>query len=251
MTCDWNVLAVTTLARLLAPRGHVLVGTNAAAQMAGALLARELSGGRIRVSVIGSRKHSFLTDDLSEIFDCAARGRFDAFMIGGGQIDGQANINLVGVGQHPRMQVRWSGSHGTPLLYLMIPNIIIFRERHTREVMVDKVDFISTPGTSPAEVYRPGGPTGMLTGKGVFSFDKRTARFRLESLHPGTDLRDILQNTGFAFDHDEAPPATALPSNEVATLLRDAVCPEVAEIYPRFAQALSRGVDTHLAHASS
>ena len=69
---------------------------------AAALLARERSGGRLRVSVLGSERHNPFTDGGVELFDCAAQGRIDAFFLGGGQIDGAANINLVGVGGYPQ-----------------------------------------------------------------------------------------------------------------------------------------------------
>ena len=52
-----------------------------------------------------------------ELFDCAAQGRVDAFFLGGGQIDGQGNINLVGTGDYPQNDVRWPGSFGSAFLY--------------------------------------------------------------------------------------------------------------------------------------
>ena len=58
-------------------------------------------GGALRVSVLGSARHNPFTDGGRELFDCAAQGRIDAFFLGGGQIDGAANINLVGVGGYP------------------------------------------------------------------------------------------------------------------------------------------------------
>jgi glutaconate CoA-transferase subunit B len=238
MRAGWNLFSVCALARLLRSRNHVLIGTNAAPHMSAALLAQSLPGSALKVSVIGSGKHSFLTDDLAEIFHCAAQGRFDCFILGGGQIDGQANVNLVGIGEHPRMKVRWPGSHGTPLLYLMIPNAIIFREEHTRRVMVEKVDFVSAPGTSPPEMFRPGGPAALLTSLGQFSFDAKQRRFRLESCHPGHTVQEIVDNTAFIF---ELPPDVAVtpePSAEEARLIIGGVADEVAEIYPQYAATL-------------
>ena len=55
----------------------------------------------MRVSVLGSERHNPFTDGNVELFDCAAQGRIDAFFLGGGQIDGAANINL-GVRGYPR-----------------------------------------------------------------------------------------------------------------------------------------------------
>src|SRR5687768_10880943 len=106
MKAPWNLFAVCALARLLRLRSHVLIGTNAAPHMSAALLAQRLSAGASRLTVIGSRTYSFFPDDLAEVFTCAAQGRFDSFVVGGGQIDGQANINLVGVGQHPNCKLR-------------------------------------------------------------------------------------------------------------------------------------------------
>lgn len=239
MRAGWNLFSVCCLSRLLRERSHVLIGTNAAPHMSAALLTQSLNG-KLKVTVIGSGKHSFLTDDLAEAFHCAAQGRFDCFVIGGGQIDGQANINLVGVGEHPKFKVRWPGSHGTPLLYLMIPNAIIFREEHTRRVMVGKVDFISAPGTSQPEMFRPGGPASMLTNLGLFSFDAKAKRFRLVSVHPGRTVQEILDNTAFDFDRPAEVPVTAEPTREEAEGLLAGVTKEVGEIYPQYADELAR-----------
>jgi glutaconate CoA-transferase subunit B len=247
MRAGWNLFSVCVLSRLLRERSHVLIGTNAAPHMSAALLAQALTDGRLKVTVIGSGKHSFLTDDLAEAFHCAAQGRFDCFVIGGGQIDGEANINLVGVGEHPKLKVRWPGSHGTPLLYLMIPNAIIFREEHTRRVMVEKVDFISAPGTSKPELFRPGGPGSMLTNLGLFSFDAGLRRFRLESCHPGKTVKDIVDNTAFRFDLPADVPVTEEPRKEEAEAVAGGIAAEVAEIYPDYAAELKRQAAAFLA----
>ena len=158
---------------MLERRRHPLVGTNAPVQAAAALLARALSGDAMRLTMLGSRKYSLLTEDLGELFESAARGVYDAFFVGGGQIDGQANVNLVGLGEYPNLTKRWPGSHGTPLLYMMIPNIVLSpRGPHDRRTLVSKVDFISAPGISPPEVFRPGGPVAMVTARCVFDFHK-------------------------------------------------------------------------------
>lgn len=246
MRAGWNLFSVCALSRLLRERTHVLIGTNAAPHMAAALLAQSLPESSLKVSVIGSGKHSFLTDDLAEIFHCAAQGRFDCFILGGGQIDGQANVNLVGIGEHPRMKVRWPGSHGTPLLYLMIPNAIIFREEHTRRVLVEKVDFVSAPGTSAPEMFRPGGPASLLTSLGLFSFDAAKKRFRLESVHPGHAEQEVADNTAFAFDRAARVGVTPEPTAEDARHILDGVAAEVGEIYPQFAETLKAQAGAYL-----
>jgi glutaconate CoA-transferase, subunit B len=228
-------LLIAVVARLLAGVRHAAVGTSLPIPGAGALLARALAGGSMRVSVLGSRRNSFFTNGGVELFDLAAQGRIDTFFLGGGQIDGQGNINLVGTGEYPRNEVRWPGSFGSAYLYFLVPRVILFREEHTRRVMVPQVDFVSAPGSSPHNVYRPGGPHALLTGLGLFSFDSVRQRFRLESVHPGRSVEEVLDQTGFAFDRPEAVPATPPPSGEVLRLIRTKVREEIAETYPRFA----------------
>ncbi len=232
-------LLIAVIARLLAGCRHVAVGASSPIPGSGALLARALSGGSMRVSVLGSRKNSFFTSGGVELFDLAAQGRIDAFFLGGGQIDGEANINLVGAGEYPRSAVRWPGSFGSAYLYFLIPRVILFREEHTRRVMVPKVDFVSAPGTSERNVYRPGGPHALLTGLGLFSFDRTRRRFRLESVHPGHTVEEIRDNTGFEFDCPERVQTTAGPDAEMLSLIRGSIRSEIAETYPRFAGSLA------------
>ena len=232
---------IAVIARLLEGCRHVAVGSSSPIPGSAALLARELSRveGRepMRVSVLGSRRNNFFTSGGGELFDLAAQGRIDAFFLGGGQIDGEANINLVGTGDYPRSQVRWPGSFGSAYLYFLVPRVILFREEHTRRVFVPKVDFISAPGTSDASVYRPGGPHALVTSLALFSFDKARRRFRLESIHPGHTLEEILDNTGFEFDRPAAVPTTPAPEPERLALIRGKIRAEIAETYPRFAAA--------------
>ena len=145
-------ILIAAIADLLTGVRTVAVGASSPIPAAGAMLlrARNETRGRmrIRIAVLGSREHNFFTNGAFELFDCAAQGRIDAFFLGGGQIDGQANINLVGIGDYPRTEVRWPGSFGSAFLYYAVPRVILFREEHSRRVFVDKVDFVSAPGTS-------------------------------------------------------------------------------------------------------
>jgi glutaconate CoA-transferase subunit B len=235
-------LLIDVLARMLEGLAHVAVGAASPIPGAAALLARERAGGRLRVSVLGSERHNPFTDGGVELFDCAAQGRIDAFFLGGGQIDGEANINLVGVGGYPQSRVRWPGSFGSAYIYFVVPRVILFREEHTPRVLVPRVDFVSAPGISSPHVYRPGGPHALVTGRCVFAFDRARRRFRLQSVHPGHTVEEVVANTGFEFDLPEAVPETPAPSPETLALIRGPVGAAIAETYPRFAaEALAIG----------
>lgn len=240
MSVSPTEILVAAIARLLAGCRNVVIGNASPIPGSAALLARELAGGAMRLTILGSRKHTDFTDGGVETFDRAAQGRVDAFFLGGGQIDGEANINLVGAGgAYPRSSVRWPGSYGSAYLYFLVPKVILFREEHSPRVLVPKVDFVSAPGTSPPGVYRPGGPWKLATGRALFAFDKARKRFALESVHPGHTVGEVVANTGFDFDRPATVPVTAAPDAGVLALIRGKVRDEIAETYPKFAGGLA------------
>jgi glutaconate CoA-transferase, subunit B len=234
-------LLIATIADLLDGVRHVAVGASSPIPAAGAMLLRarnEISGRkRVRISILGSQQHNFFTNGGVELFDCAAQGRVDAFFLGGGQIDGQANINLVGTGDYPANDVRWPGCFGSAFLYFTVPRVILFREEHSPRVFVDKVDYISTPGSSEG-VARSGGPYALLTGMALFSFDPLRKRFALRSVHRGSTSVDVRKNTGFDYDSPADLPQTRAPDAAALALLRSRVTQELAETYPQFAEML-------------
>jgi glutaconate CoA-transferase subunit B len=232
-------IMIGAIAGMLAGLGHIAVGASSPIPGSAALLTRALSKGRTRVSVLGSRENNPFTDGGRELFDCAGQGRIDAFFLSGGQIDGAANVNLVGVGDldgYPRARARFPGSFGSSYLYFVVPRVILFREEHTPRTLVEKVDFISAPGTSPPDVYRPGGPHALVTSLCVFSFDRRRGRFALQSAHPGVTADDVREATGFDYDVPARVPETAPLDAASLELLRSKVAREVAETYPAFAK---------------
>lgn len=240
---------IVTIASLLEGARHVAVGASSPIPAAAAMLLRAqkevAKAPAVRLSILGSVKHNLFTNGSTELFDCAGQGRIDAFFLGGGQIDGQGNINLVGIGEYPNTRVRWPGSFGSAYLYFTVPKVILFREEHSPRVFVDKVDFISAPGTSDPGVYRKGGPYALLTGLGLFMFDPKKARFRLVHMHPGHTLDEIQAATGFSFDVDPQLSVTPSPDAATLSLLRGRVLNELQETYPDFAKQLTQ----EIAHA--
>ena len=229
-------ILIGVVLRLLAGTKHVAVGANSPMPAAAAFLAQRLGGGRPHVSLQQSPKHNLFTDGGRELFDAAGQGRIDAFFLSGAQIDGQGNINLVAIGDYAKPKVRFPGSFGSAYLYFVVPCVILFRTEHSRRTLVPKVDFISAPGVSPPNIYRRGGPVALVTPLCHFAFDKALARFRLESVHPGRTVEEVLDSTGFEFDRPATVPVTPLPSPEVLRLLRETIAPELATLYPHFTE---------------
>jgi glutaconate CoA-transferase subunit B len=174
----------------------------------------------LRLSFLHKRKGNPFSEGSRELFDLAGQGRIDVFFLGGAQIDGQANINLVRAGGR-----RFPGSFGSAFMYSVVPSVILFREEHSPRVLVPRVEFISAAGN----------PAALLTGKALFSWQKDRRRFRLESLHDAGD-EDLRRQTGFDYDAPAEVPRTPPPGAEELALLRGPVAREMARNYPDFAK---------------
>lgn len=235
-------LLISVIAPMLEGLGHVAVGASSPIPAAAAMLTRARSDGRLRVTVLGSQTRHVLTDGGRELFDLAGQGRIDAFFLGGGQIDGEGNVNLVGIGDYPQMKVRFPGSFGSAYLYYVVPRVILFREEHSARVFVDKVDFISAAGTSEPDVHRPGGPYALVTGRCLMDFDKEKRRFILKSVHAGESVDSVRESTGFDFECPDQVPETPAPDAETLKLLRGPIGEELAKTYPAFAERVFGGI---------
>jgi glutaconate CoA-transferase subunit B len=231
-----EAMIAAILARLAGCR-TVAVGNTSPLPGTAALLARAKWGAR--VLMLGSRRHNAFTDGGRELFDFAAQGRLDAFFLSGGQIDGSGAVNLVGIGDYPRLAQRFPGSFGSAYLAFLVPRLILFREEHTPRTLVAKVDFVSAPGVSEPRIHRPGGPVALVTGRCVFDFDRARGRFALASVHDGESAAGVRAATGF--DYDAREPAATTPRLDPAdrALLAGRVAEELAETYPRFAAELA------------
>ena len=212
------------------PARHIAVGAASPIPAAACWLVRKL-GHDVRLSLLHKRHGNPFTEGSRELFDLTGQGRIDLFFLGGGEIDGQANLNLVGAGE-----ARFPGSFGSAFMYSMTPRTILFREEHSRRVLVERVAFVSGPGVSPPGEFRRGTAQGLVTGRCVFRFDPAAARFRLETVHPGETVGSVQEATGFTFDVPEHVGVTPDPTAEEVALLRGAVRDEMAETYPAFCQ---------------
>jgi glutaconate CoA-transferase subunit B len=236
--CRDEELLADAITRLIGEVRHIAVGNASPIPAMAALLARQRGGGMPYVSLLQSRRHNFFTDGGRELFDCAGQGRIDVFFLSGGEIDGEGNINLVAIGDYDQPQVRFPGSFGAAHLYFVVPKVVLFRTEHSRRTLVPRVSFISAPGGSPANVYRPGGPIALITNRCLFRFDRERRRFRLASVHPGHTVAEVADNTGFAYDCPHDVPTTQAPSAATLAMLRRDIAPQLAEVYPQFAAAL-------------
>lgn len=214
---------------------HIAVGAASPIPGAAALLAQATDNPQLQVSIIHGDTNNPFTDGGRELFDCAGQGRIDAFFLGGVQIDGNANINLLGLGDYPDLTRRFPGSFGSAYMYFTVPNVFLFAHEHSPRVLVPKVDFISAPGTSPDDVQRRGGPKYLVSDLAIMEFDKAACVFRLLSVTPGHSVDEVIEKTGFDIEVAENVVETQTPGDELREILKRQVAPSLAKTYPDFA----------------
>lgn len=139
------------------------------------------------------------------------------------QIDAQGNFNNVAFGaDYRRPQMRLPGVGGIPDVTGFSDHVYIYVPRHSRVTFVEKVDFVSGLGHSPART-RGAGPVYCITDLG--QFDWKDGRMRLTSIHHGVTVERIRAKTGFALDIAPDATETPPPTSEEIRLLRQEIDP--------------------------
>jgi glutaconate CoA-transferase subunit B len=139
------------------------------------------------------------------------------------QIDAQGNFNNIAFGEDYRQpQMRLPGVGGIPDVTGYSDQVYIYVPRHSRVTFVEKVDFVSGLGHSPART-RGQGPVYCITDLG--QFDWHEGRMRLTSAHPGVTVERIRAKTGFALEVAPGAGETPPPRPEEVRLLREEIDP--------------------------
>ncbi|MES4888555.1 CoA-transferase [Streptomyces sp. NPDC096012] len=149
-------------------------------------------------------------------------------MMGAGQIDrfGNQNISCVGDWAHPRRQLL--GVRGAPLNTLNNPTSY-WIPRHSRRVFVERVDMVCGVGYDRAADLGPAARfhriVRVVSDLGVFDFATPDGSMRLASLHPGVDLEQVREATGFALAVPDEVPCTREPDAAELRLIREVLDP--------------------------
>lgn len=146
------------------------------------------------------------------------------------QADQYGNINISVVGDYEKPVLRGPGGAGAPEVVKMHRKMIGYFPNHSKRTLVPKVDFIT--GTrwkisNEARVktgLRPG-PLKYITNLAILSKDEEDKPFRIESVHPGVSVDQVIENTGFELTVPRDVPQTEKPTKEQIRLLREEIDP--------------------------
>ena len=169
---------------------------------------------------------------LSEVFTYVLQaGRVDVGFLSGAQIDRFGNINSTSIGADPRHpKVRFPGSGGSCDIACLAKRTVIIA-LHEKRRFPEKIDYITSPGWLQGGDSRfksgliRGGPSVMVTTKGVMRFRPDTQEMYLASYHPGLTAQAVADDTGFVLNTSNAT-ETPVPALEELHILREVVDPE-------------------------
>ena len=140
--------------------------------------------------------------ELAEVMTMLSGGRVDLGFIGGAQVDIYGNVNTHQVNGENGL-VRLPGSGGGADIACLAHRLLIIMP-HQKRRLAPRVDFITSPGWSDGQRDREamgltrGGPQALITTFGVFEFPK--GRAVLTRLHPGVELEQVREETGWELE---------------------------------------------------
>ena len=158
------------------------------------------------------------------------KGLVHVGFLGGLETDAYGNLNTTLIGDPKGKFRHFTGSGGgNDVASCARRTVIIIR--HEARKLNEAVFFVTSPGHLRGGRDREaaglrGGPTRVITDKAVFGFDPESKRMRLESIHFGTTLEDVLANMSFQPIVPGDLPTTEPPTAEQIRLIREEIDPE-------------------------
>jgi glutaconate CoA-transferase subunit B len=163
--------------------------------------------------------------DMLAVMGPLARGEVDVGFLGAAQVDKYGNLNSTRV-EGERGSVRLPGSGGACDIACLAHRVVILM-KHDASRLVEKVDYLTSPGWGDGPGWRSargftrGGPSALITTRGVIRFDAPDRVGYLAAYHPGEKIGTIKSETGWKLPVAPDCKATKDPSpDEQAAIKR-------------------------------
>jgi glutaconate CoA-transferase, subunit B len=138
-------------------------------------------------------------------------GRIQVAFLGAAQIDRHANLNTTVIGAYDRPRTRLPGAGGAPEIAVGCSEVMVIAP-HSPRTFVERLDFLTTTG---------GRTTRVITDLAVL--EPRDGELTLTRLHPGVEVEQAREATGWPLRVLDEPRTTAPPTDEELGALRELV----------------------------
>jgi glutaconate CoA-transferase subunit B len=158
------------------------------------------------------------------------RGNIDVGFMGGAQIDRFGNINATVIGDYNQPKVRLPGSGGSMEIAAWANRCYIITP-HQKRRFPEQVDFRTSAGflngrtERDAARLRGGGPQAVVTNLCILEPDDN-GELTLTALHPGIEVEQARENTGWDLRVAPQLQITQPPSADELTILREDLDPQ-------------------------
>jgi len=162
--------------------------------------------------------------DMLGVMSLLQSGRVHLGFLGAAEVDRFGNLNSTEV-RGPYGLTRLPGSGGACDIASLAHQFVVLLE-HSKQRLPERASFRSSPGNGDGPGWRKrmglprGGPAAVITSKAVLRFGEDGEAY-LASVHPGIEIDDVLENTGWKLRVAEAVEQTPQPTAEELNAIRE------------------------------
>jgi len=162
----------------------------------------------------------------SALMGLLAQGMADLGFVGGAEVDRFGNLNTSYIGPRDHPQVKLPGSGGGADIASLAKRLAIIMA-HDKRRFPERVSYVTSPGYGDGGDWRErvglprGGPSAVITTRGVLGFAPDTHEMQLRSWHPFTSADEVRANTGWELRLAPNAHETPAPTPDELRIIRE------------------------------
>jgi len=162
--------------------------------------------------------------DMIGVMSLLQAGRVHLGFLGAAEVDRFGNLNSTQVPTASGL-TRLPGSGGACDIASLAQRFVVLLE-HSKRRLPERVSYVTSPGYGDGAGWRlrvglpRGGPAAVITTKAVLRFGPDGEAY-LASVHPGANIDEVLENTGWKLRVAEQMIETVAPTGQELKAIRD------------------------------